>query len=185
MHTVNLRCKSRYNFIRLQNELCFTLLLQLGLVFQSAPKLQFLNFGFNNLSGIVLPTIPKEFPRIDTLKTLILIGTEAPWAVIWFFLDHAKNISELHLSRNNYTQVDLADQAHDHDQENASLDKSGSQFGQVVKLMFDNNPISSWNEISKLGNWAKYIDGFYAGVPCCSHFLLARLFLLRNCISKP
>lgn len=135
------------------NGLCVALLFQLGLVFQSAPKLQFLNFGFNNLSGIALPAIPTEFPRVDILKTLILIGTEAPWVIVWFFLLHAKNVSELHLSRNNYTQVELA-QAHD--QENVALDKSGSQFGQVVKLMFDNNPISSWNEISKLGIWTNY-----------------------------
>lgn len=109
-----------------------------------------MNFGFNNLSAIKLPSTPTEFPRTDTLKTLILIGTEAPWAIVWFLLSHAKNVSELHLSRNNYTQVDLASQTDE--QENATVDKSGSQFGQVVKLMFDNNPISSWNEISKLGN---------------------------------
>lgn len=119
--------------------------LQIGVIFQYAPKLKFLNIGYNKFSLVEIQS-PVNFPVADTIKTLILIGTEASWEAVWFLLSHTRNCTELHLSRNGYTHVALS-----------CIESSTTESGElglikVEKLMFDSNPITSWEEIAKLGN---------------------------------
>ncbi|CAL8109764.1 unnamed protein product [Orchesella dallaii] len=123
---------------------------EVGKILEYAPKAVHFNLGFNDLSSSSIPA-SSQFPVVDSLTCLILVGTNIKWQTVWFLLQHAKNISELHLSLNGFDQIQLCDAEPSNDSAGSS-GASYKTFESVKKLMFDDNPISSWEEISKLGD---------------------------------
>ncbi|ODM92745.1 Tubulin-specific chaperone cofactor E-like protein [Orchesella cincta] len=130
---------------------------EVGKILEYAPKVVHLNLGFNDFSS---PSIPAalEFPAVDSLTTLILVGTNIKWPSVWFFLKHAKNVSELHLSLNKFDHIQLCDSGVVDDDSGSNTSASHVTFDVVKNVMFDDNPISSWAEISKLGEAFPFLE---------------------------
>ncbi|KAK9512384.1 hypothetical protein O3M35_000827 [Rhynocoris fuscipes] len=103
------------------------------------PRLQFANLSFNSLSQALPDSLLEGgFPR---LKNLILNGTYIDWASVRKLVTQLPSLEELHLSLNGYSYVELED-----------LEKDTHVVHSGVKtLYFTDNTISSWREVSKLG----------------------------------
>ncbi|XP_051157145.1 tubulin-specific chaperone cofactor E-like protein [Leptopilina boulardi] len=104
-------------------------------ILQHMPKIKFVNLSFNYLSK----ELEIKDGNYDQLKNLVLNGTRVSWTSVQGLINLLKNLEELHLSLNEYKNVDI-----DHEnQEN--------QNSLVKKLHFTGNPIEHWLEILKLG----------------------------------
>uniref|UniRef100_A0A0A9X3S2 Tubulin-specific chaperone cofactor E-like protein n=1 Tax=Lygus hesperus TaxID=30085 RepID=A0A0A9X3S2_LYGHE len=103
------------------------------------PRLRFANLSFNEFKkGISDDLLNGGFPK---LKSLILNGTHVDWDSVRKLVTQIPSLEELHLSLNGYTYVDLAD-----------INKESTVLHEgIKKLYFTDNNVSSWREISKLG----------------------------------
>lgn len=104
-------------------------------ILQHMPKIKFVNLSFNHLSK----ELEIKDGNYDHLKNLVLNGTRVSWLSVKGLINLLKNLEELHLSLNEYKNVDIEHE----NQEN--------QNSSVKKLHFTGNPIEHWMEISKLG----------------------------------
>lgn len=148
---------------------------EISKILQYSPSVTFLNLGFNNLSSPLKLNCPEKgfrFPPLPRLTVLILIGTNISWESVWFLLQQASSLQELHLSLNNFDKVHLykgsgsggtvnasnviinrsTSSSSDSGNESCSDDdNNGFSFPHIRKVMFDGNPIRTWAEVSKLG----------------------------------
>lgn len=116
------------------------------------PRLKFANLSFNHFgtgqqgqgqelsdSGLIA----------NKLETLVLIGTGIEWPAFWTLMQASPFLKEVHLSLNNFSEVVLPSE----DKGQGSLEGQGQghQYSTVERVKFDNNPVSSWKEVGKLG----------------------------------
>jgi len=119
-----------------------------------------------------------ELQSLARLTVLILIGTNASWDSVWLMLHHAHNLQELHLSLNEYASVEPSelflgsgnsvgngvqpkckrststDSGHGCSCSSSSEEDEESSNNCCLflrKLMFNGNPITSWDQVAKLG----------------------------------
>lgn len=81
-------------------------------ILQQMPKLKFVNLSFNELS---LPLQDNDFERSfkwEHLRNLVLNSTMVNWESVRKILDFSPSLEELHLSMNEYNDVQLC---HDKD----------------------------------------------------------------------
>ena len=77
--------------------------------------------------AVVMKTLP-------SIRSLVLNNTRIPWIAVDHLLHHMPNLSELHLSLNNYTRLDIP-----------------SKYPNVTRLYISGNPnLSHLDEISNL-----------------------------------
>lgn len=121
------------------------------------PRLKFVNLSFNSLSKPIEVSLDK---RWEELRNLVLNSTYVNWESVQKILDHLPSLEELHLSLNDYNNVDLHKKRTDCDctenkNENCcchtnTIEKKHS----VIRILhFTGNPIKDWREISKLGEY--------------------------------
>ncbi|XP_070533858.1 tubulin-specific chaperone cofactor E-like protein isoform X2 [Ptychodera flava] len=110
----------------------------LPIMFQ-LPFLKFVNLSFNKLKNHqgCLERIQEEFPAVENL---VLNGTEVPWKDVTSLTRHMPKLKELHLCTNGYTGV-----------EHNNLDDLLSALSSVQCLRLNNNNITRWEAVSKLG----------------------------------
>lgn len=109
------------------------------------PRLQFANLSFNTLKqGLCDEHLQGGFPQ---LKNLILNGTYIEWPSVRKLITQLPSLEELHLSLNGYSYIELED-----------LEKDTAIHKGVTKLYFTDNTVSSWREISKLGQAFPNLD---------------------------
>ncbi|XP_018328403.1 tubulin-specific chaperone cofactor E-like protein [Agrilus planipennis] len=149
-------------------------------ILKHMPRLKFVNLSFNCLA---LPLNGQELDeqiRWQNLRNLVLNSTRVPWKNIQRILNHLPSLEELHLSLNDYNNVELYDETLHCDcdgekpetetNEN-NVEKSStvidSEFNcncgspvepkrkhkhlKVKKVHFTGNPVSKWHEICKIG----------------------------------
>ncbi|XP_052804256.1 tubulin-specific chaperone cofactor E-like protein [Mya arenaria] len=99
------------------------------------PSLQFLNLTSNSLTHTSLPSNCREktYPHIQTLA---LNKTGITWMEVAAVLPCFPSLSELHLSMNQFTHVDLP---------------RNFTHPSVSKLFMNNTNLRDWHDISKLG----------------------------------
>ncbi|XP_013411903.1 tubulin-specific chaperone cofactor E-like protein isoform X1 [Lingula anatina] len=96
------------------------------------PKIESINFSCNPLMAEIDDEVGNQsFPNI---KRLILNKTGAAWSTVEVLLKIMPSVEELHLSLNDYTEVDLKE-----------------KYPNVVNLHFNANKLRDWGEICKLG----------------------------------
>lgn len=77
------------------------------------PRLKFVNLSFNQLSTPLQPTeVEREF-KLQHLRSLVLNSTKVIWESVNKILDHSPCLEELHLSLNEYNDVQLTPGAGD------------------------------------------------------------------------
>lgn len=119
------------------------------------PRLKFINLSFNQLSEPLHDSMPIKWTN---LKNLVLNSTKIDWQSVDKILDHSPALEELHLSLNDYKDVNLTSCAKSdvETNSNCTCPKLGSEYKRhkhlgIKKLHFNGNPIQCWTEISKLG----------------------------------
>lgn len=127
-------------------------------ILEPMPRLKFVNLSFNSLSKPIEMSLDK---RWEELRNLVLNSTYVNWESVQKILKHLPSLEELHLSLNEYNNVDLDKNDKQTDckctenkNENceclstpASLEKHP-----VMRILhFTGNPIKDWKEVSKLG----------------------------------
>ncbi|XP_065201611.1 tubulin-specific chaperone cofactor E-like protein isoform X2 [Planococcus citri] len=104
------------------------------------PKLKFANLSFNDLSEDVLRCEEQQAEHFPSLKSIVLNATHITWTNVTRILKLLPNIEELHLSLNEYNDIDLKDD-----------DGNLICLPSVKRLHFTGNHVSSWSVIRKLG----------------------------------
>lgn len=126
------------------------------------PRLKFVNLSFNELSmPLKEAEVNREF-KWQHLRNIVLNSTLIDWESVQQILDYSPTLEELHLSLNNYNNVNLHNvngcECLIKDIETTSKDeckcyvetKKHKHLG-IKKLHFTGNPVSQWMEICKLG----------------------------------
>lgn len=133
-------------------------------ILQQMPRLKFVNLSFNQLSqplqnaGVDL----KDF-KWSNLKNLVLNSTQIDWDSVSQILDYSPTLEELHLSLNEYKDVNICKECEC--KCNCDNEDEGKPFCQcprmdykqrhkhlgVKKVHFTGNPVSKWKEVCKLG----------------------------------
>ena len=104
-------------------------------ILQHMPKIKFVNLSFNSLAESLMI----KDGNYKSLRNLVLNGTRVTWSTVQELVRLLDNLEELHLSLNEYKNVEL-----DHA-------KPENRNEALRKLHFTGNPTETWNEISKLG----------------------------------
>lgn len=104
-------------------------------ILQHMPKIKFVNLSFNSLAESLMI----KDGNYKSLRNLVLNGTRVTWSTVQDLIRLLVNLEELHLSLNEYKNVEL-----DHA-------KADNRNEALKKLHFTGNPIETWTEISKLG----------------------------------
>lgn len=104
-------------------------------ILKHMPRIKFVNLSFNNLSDDIGCFI--ENNSFLHLKDLVLNGTRVDWTSVRKLLRMLPSLEELHLSLNGYSNVEIED--------------CGGPHESLRKLHFAGNPVTSWREISKIG----------------------------------
>ncbi|XP_074601152.1 tubulin folding cofactor E like protein mlt [Brevipalpus obovatus] len=141
----------------------FPNLLEIFKIIKGMPNLRFLNLSENNLShnhGITCDgerghnskqessspspssssstTIQQQSPQpieLNNMRSLVLNNTRVPFSVVHLLLDSMTNLTDLHLSLNNYTTLDVGPKC----------------YTNIHRLYISGNPnLKSWLEISNL-----------------------------------
>ncbi|XP_065195734.1 tubulin-specific chaperone cofactor E-like protein [Sycon ciliatum] len=113
------------------------------------PRLRQLNVSFNPFAkpadsaapggdamSEITPAAPAAAAVEHTgLKTLIVNGTFCPWTLVHTFLSQCTSVEELHLSCNEYNQIELPERCHD----------------KLKRLHFNNNAVVSWQNLERVG----------------------------------
>ncbi|XP_063828624.1 tubulin-specific chaperone cofactor E-like protein [Ostrinia nubilalis] len=124
-------------------------------ILEHTPRVRFLNLSFNRLSAQI-QAAQALHPRWDSLSHLVLNSTYVGWPGVTALLKALPALEELHLSLNEYSYVDFSgkdvkesDRCEDCSRLNVEMPEPVHE--QLKKLHFSGNPVSSWQEISKLG----------------------------------
>ncbi|KAK3107515.1 hypothetical protein FSP39_016332 [Pinctada imbricata] len=109
------------------------------------PKLWFLNLTSNPLQRASWPdgNIADSFSNI---KHLILNNTEVDWGIVMKLLTVFPCISELHLSLNKFSSVDIPE--------------NFPPYASLIKLHFAQNKIKEWSELNKIGRTFPNLEVF-------------------------
>ncbi|KAK7588200.1 hypothetical protein V9T40_005445 [Parthenolecanium corni] len=103
------------------------------------PKLKFANLSFNDLSEDI--SCDKQQPELfPSIKSIVLNATHITWKNVTRILKLLPNVEELHLSLNDYNDIDLRDD-----------DGKQLNLPSVKRLHFTGNHVSTWSTIRKLG----------------------------------
>lgn len=133
------------------------------------PRLKFVNLSFNELSMPLKETdLNREF-KWQHLRNIVLNSTLIDWESVQQILDYSPTLEELHLSLNNYNNVNLHNKngcecLDENDETTSNVEitskdeckcsieniKKHKHLG-IKKLHFTGNPVSQWKEICKLG----------------------------------
>ncbi|KAF4519518.1 hypothetical protein B566_EDAN010703 [Ephemera danica] len=108
-------------------------------ILKHMPRVKFLNLSFNNLTS----QLDAGQWRLACLRNLILNGTKIDWRSVRRLLKMLPCLEELHLSMNQYSNVELGEEKKE--EEEVWGHKA------VRKLHFNGNPVGCWNEVAKLG----------------------------------
>lgn len=121
------------------------------------PRLKFVNLSFNQLSmPLKEANVNREF-KWQHLRNIVLNSTNIDWESVQQILEYSPTLEELHLSLNDYNNVNLYSQKECECGENAEKVKDSKSYKRkhkhlgVRKLHFTGNPVSKWGEICKLG----------------------------------
>ena len=100
-----------------------------------------------------------EMESFGYMSTLILVSTNIHWKTLWSLLSKTPCLNELHLSKNEFTSVEI------------EVEGVLQKFSEIKKVLFNGNPVKSWDEISKLG---KHIKCLFSGYfkPICKFYQL-------------
>ncbi|PSN36399.1 Tubulin-specific chaperone cofactor E-like protein [Blattella germanica] len=107
-------------------------------ILKHMPRVKFVNLSFNNLAE-ELVTVDNRNP-FPYLKNLVLNSTNINWKSVQDLLLLLPSLEELHLSLNNYSNIDLGEDIN-----------CRPNYQNVKKVHFTGNPVSTWREICKLG----------------------------------
>lgn len=126
-------------------------------ILEHMPRLKFVNLSFNSLSKPLEVSLDKN-KKWAELRSLVLNSTYVSWESVNKILDQLPNLNELHLSLNDYNNVDLYKETECECKENKNDDNCNCQNSQlkhkhsIIRILhFTGNPIDNWKEISKLG----------------------------------
>ncbi|XP_060531301.1 tubulin-specific chaperone cofactor E-like protein [Cylas formicarius] len=125
-------------------------------ILQQMPRLKFVNLSFNVLSKPLEVNLDKS-TKWKELKSLVLNSTFVNWDSVQEILDHLPCLEELHLSLNDYNNVDLHKpkdcECSQNDNQNCDCQnyKVKHKHSVLRILHFTGNPVDDWKEISKLG----------------------------------
>ncbi|KAK6621357.1 hypothetical protein RUM43_011663 [Polyplax serrata] len=114
-------------------------------ILYAMPRLKFANLSFNNLSKEVVDLKPNSF---EDLTNLVLNSTHITWNTVQKFLKVLPNLEELHLSFNDFHTIGLCENCL---VKQSKHDKKLVKHNGVKRLHFTGNPVSTWREITKLG----------------------------------
>ncbi|XP_050307720.1 tubulin-specific chaperone cofactor E-like protein [Anthonomus grandis grandis] len=124
-------------------------------ILEHMPRLKFVNLSFNSLSKPMEVSLDK---RWEELRNLVLNSTHVNWESVKKILAHLPSLEELHLSLNDYNDVDLGAKQTDcqcSENKNDNCDCKNNTIQKrhsVIRILhFTGNPIANWKEISKLG----------------------------------
>nr|CAI5820020.1 unnamed protein product [Callosobruchus analis] len=129
-------------------------------ILQQMPRLKFVNLSFNMLSTPLRSTEFDKNIQWQELRNLVLNSTYISWDSVEDILDHLPCLEELHLSLNDYNNVQLYGDCSTCDKEaNENLAPKCSCESYRLKhkhsgiriLHFNGNPIDAWREVRKLG----------------------------------
>lgn len=136
------------------------------------PRLKFVNLSFNPLSTPLKSVEVDRNLRWQQLRNLVLNSTYIDWESVQQILDHLPGLEELHLSLNDYNNVNLCEEktgcecksADGNSNEQTTNDdipkcfcaemvnyRAKHKHGGLRKLHFTGNPITHWREVCKLG----------------------------------
>uniref|UniRef100_A0A1B6DSK6 Ubiquitin-like domain-containing protein n=1 Tax=Clastoptera arizonana TaxID=38151 RepID=A0A1B6DSK6_9HEMI len=119
---------------------CLTRWTEVLCILRQMPLLKFANLSFNNLHEDLSRF--KSSGTFPHLTNLVLNNTHVDWASVRHFLALLPSLEELHLSLNDFSDVELDDEL---------SDKPRLRHEGVKKLHFAGNHVSEWKEICKLG----------------------------------
>ncbi|KAF7282023.1 tubulin folding cofactor E like protein mlt [Rhynchophorus ferrugineus] len=126
-------------------------------ILEQMPRLKFVNLSFNVLSKPLEVSLDKS-KRWEELRSLVLNSTYVNWNSVQEILDHLPCLEELHLSLNDYNNVELHGRKSDcecSENKNDNCDCQNYKLKhkhKVIRILhFTGNPIQEWKEISKLG----------------------------------
>lgn len=133
-------------------------------ILQQMPRLKFVNLSFNQLSMPLKDAgVNCEF-KWQHLRNIVLNSTQIDWDSVQQILKYSPTLEELHLSLNNYDNVNLFNEQNcDCSSSNSSDEDSSEQCAclasfknkhkhlGIKKLHFTGNPVAKWGEICKLG----------------------------------
>lgn len=125
------------------------------------PRLKFVNLSFNVLSTPLREVELDKTIKWQELRNLVLNSTYIGWDSVQDVLDHLPRLEELHLSLNDYKDVDLniescaceEEEKNDNESPKCScpINQSKHKHCGIKTLHFNGNLIENWDEIVKLG----------------------------------
>lgn len=128
-------------------------------ILEQMPRLKFVNLSFNVLSKPLEVSLDKG-KKWEELRSLVLNSTYVNWDSVQEILDHLPCLEELHLSLNDYNNVELhrdetestcACSENKNDNCNCRIYKLKHKHKVIKILHFTGNPIQDWKEVCKLG----------------------------------
>jgi hypothetical protein len=138
--------------------------LQVFGILQQMPRLKFVNLSFNQLNTPLKNVEVDRNLQWQQLRNLVLNSTYIDWESVQQILDHLPGLEELHLSMNDYNNVNLCDdrnacrcEKNDNTPDESECFcrqanyKNKQKHGGIRKLHFTGNPVDKWKEICKLG----------------------------------
>ncbi|RZC35187.1 Ubiquitin 2 domain containing protein [Asbolus verrucosus] len=132
-------------------------------ILQQMPRLKFVNLSFNQLSTPLKNVEVDRNLRWQQLRNLVLNSTYIDWESVQRILDHLPGLEELHLSMNDYDNVNLCGEegsckCEKYDEKEESrcfcpkIDyKKKDKHSGIRKLHFTGNLVDNWKEVCKLG----------------------------------
>lgn len=121
------------------------------------PRLKFVNLSFNELSTPLKNVEVDKNVRWQQLRNLVLNSTYINWESVQQILDHLPGLEELHLSMNEYNEVNLCETCNCDKRDETKCFcpkndyKKKHKHGGIRKLHFNGNPVDKWREVCKLG----------------------------------
>ncbi|XP_044254415.1 tubulin-specific chaperone cofactor E-like protein [Tribolium madens] len=130
-------------------------------ILQQMPRLKFVNLSFNELNTPLKNVEVDRNLRWQQLRNLVLNSTFIDWESVSQILDHLPGLEELHLSMNDYNNVNLWESCDCGQIDNKTAEnvcfcpkidyRKKHKHGGIRKLHFNGNPVDKWREICKLG----------------------------------
>ncbi|XP_070549076.1 tubulin-specific chaperone cofactor E-like protein [Ptychodera flava] len=113
-------------------------------VISQLPDLEFLNLGSNPLMHSIPPGLV-DTVSMATIKRLVLNNTGVKWEIVHELLRVMTGLEEIHLSLNNFGTVEISDDT----------------YPKVKMFQFNNNSITDFREICKLGKMFPGLEHLY------------------------
>lgn len=129
---------------------------QVFCIVKEMPNLRFLNLSENDFSKTRLQPVSSnvksnddsmgnvgEESKFESIKSLVLNNTSIPWTAVEHLLRSMPNLTELHLSLNNYTSMEML-----------------SMYPKINRLYISGNPnLNNWQEIANLVSAFPALEG--------------------------